>query len=63
MAARTWDPDVLVAAAGEPKRSVARRLGVDVANLCRPLTDRQADRYAIALGFLPWEVWGMQWLE
>ena len=60
---RQWDPAALVAAAGDDAATVARRLGVTPAVLCRPLSDRQADRYAVALGLLPWMVWGMRWLE
>lgn len=41
-------------------RSVARRLQVDPAVLCRPLTAAQADRYATRLGAHPAEVWA-QW--
>lgn len=41
-------------------RSVARRLNVDPAVLCRPLSAAQADRYATALGAHPGEVW-VEW--
>jgi len=56
--ATTWDPKALVAAM-EPLslRAVALRLHVDPAVLCRPLSDRQADRFALALGMHPVEVW------
>lgn len=57
----TYDPATLVAVVGEPLRSVARRLGVDPAALCRPLTDRQADRFATRLGMHPGAVWGADW--
>jgi transposase-like protein len=58
----TYDPAVLVARmAPESLRSVARRLGVDPAMLCRPWSERQADRYATALDLHPGEVWGDQW--
>lgn len=60
---RQWDPAPLVAAAGDDAATVARRLGVTPAVLCRPLSDRQADRYAVALGLLPWMVWGTRWWE
>lgn len=54
----TWDPKALVAAM-EPLslRAVALRLHVDPAVLCRPLSDRQADRFALALGMHPTEIW------
>ena len=42
-------------------RAVARRLQVDPAVLCRPLTAGQADRYATRLGLHPIEVWGADW--
>lgn len=57
----TFDPAALVAAVGEPLRSVARSLGVDAAVLCRPLTSAQADRFAIKLGLHPGTVWGAAW--
>lgn len=60
---RQWDPAALVVAAGTDAATIARRLGVTPAVLCRPLSDRQADRYAVALGLLPWMVWGMEWLD
>lgn len=56
-----YDPAPLIAATGEPLRSVARALGVDAAVLCRPLTDRQADRFAVKLGMHPGMVWGADW--
>lgn len=52
------DPGPLVEAAGGGVRRVARRLDVDPALLCRPLTIAQADRYAVALGLHPIDVWG-----
>lgn len=61
--ARTWDPAELVAAAGVPLRAVARRLRIDPALLCRPLSDKQADRYACRLGLHPTAVWGLRWWE
>lgn len=61
MAPRKWDPDLLVEATGMDKRAVARRLGIDAAVLCRPLSDGQADRYACALGLHPAAVWGPEW--
>lgn len=54
----TWDPKDLVSAmAPLSLRTVALRLHVDPAVLCRPLSDRQADRFALALGLHPMEVW------
>lgn len=62
MPAPTYDPAPLVAALEpEPLRSIARRLRIDPALLCRPLTNRQADRYATALGLHPGEIWGAAW--
>jgi hypothetical protein len=56
-----YPPEALVAIIDEPLRSIARRLGVDPAVLCRPLTDRQADRFAVKLGLHPGLVWGADW--
>jgi len=58
----TFDPAPLVAAM-EPMslRAVARRLDIDPAMLCRPLTSAQADRFATRLGMHPIEVWGATW--
>lgn len=42
-------------------RTVATRLGIDPAVLCRPLTLAQADRYATSLGVHPGAVWGADW--
>ncbi|MGD9995657.1 MAG: hypothetical protein AB7L17_04455 [Ilumatobacteraceae bacterium] len=39
-------------------RTVARRLGIDPAVLCRPLSLGQADTFATKLGYHPGEVWG-----
>lgn len=61
--ARTWDPAALVAAADMPLRALARRLGVDPAQLCRPLSDRQADEWACRIGLHPVFVWGTRWWE
>lgn len=55
---RTFDPGPLVAAGGGQVRPLARRLGVDPAILCRPLSVNQADKYAIAIGLHPIDVWG-----
>jgi lambda repressor-like predicted transcriptional regulator len=55
---RKFDPAPLVAAGGGELRALARRLGVDPAILCRPLSVNQADKYAIAIGVHPPEVWG-----
>lgn len=58
----TFDPAALIeATAGDSLRSVARRLGIDPALLCRPLSANQADRYATKLGLHPAEVWGAAW--
>lgn len=57
----TYDPDRLITATGQPLRSIARRLNIDPAILCRPLTTTQADRYAILLGLHPGTVWGADW--
>lgn len=61
-----FDPERLVAWCIERQghatlRSVARRLQVDPAVLCRPLTASQADRYATRLGANPGEVWAEWW--
>lgn len=61
MAAPSYPPEALLAMVDEPLRSVARRLGVDPAVLCRPLTTNQADRFAIKLGLHPGLVWGADW--
>lgn len=53
----TFDPAPLVDAAGASLRTVAARLGVDPAVLCRPLSEKQADRYSTALDLHPSEVW------
>jgi len=42
-------------------RAVARRIGVDPAVLCRPLSEGQADRYCARLAVHPGEVWGADW--
>lgn len=56
---RPYDPTLLVAKlAPETLRSIARRLEVDPAMLCRPWSERQADRYATLAGLHPGEVWG-----
>lgn len=58
----SFDPGALVAAlAPMSKRAVARRLGIDVALLCRPLSAPQADHYATRLHLHPLEVWGADW--
>lgn len=59
--APTYDPAPLIAAVDMPLRAIARRLGVDPAILCRPLTTNQADRFAIRLGLHPGQVWGADW--
>lgn len=60
---RTWNPAALIEASGMTLRALARRLDIDPAQLCRPLTDRQADRYATRLGMHPVSVWGTTWWE
>ena len=57
----TFEAAALVEHAGGTLRGVARRLGVDPALLCRPLSVDQADRYAVRLGLHPAEVWGASW--
>lgn len=58
----TYDPAALIAhLEPEPLRSIARRLQIDPALLCRPLTTNQADRYATRLGLHPGEIWGAAW--
>lgn len=60
--AEEFDPGRLVASmAPLSLRAVALQLHIDPAVLCRPLTVNQADRYALALGMHPSEVWGEQW--
>ena len=49
----TFDPAALIAVTGNSLRTVARRIGVDPANLCRPLSPNQADRYTGACGYRP----------
>lgn len=44
-------------------RELARRLQVDPAMLCRPLSSTQADRYATRMGVHPAEVWGADFLR
>jgi hypothetical protein len=62
MSTHKYDPTLLVAAmAPMSLRAVARRLDIDPAVLCRPLTATQADRYATRLGLHPVEVWGADW--
>jgi hypothetical protein len=57
-----FDPAALVAATDlDSLRTVARRLDIDPALLCRPLSANQADRYATRLGLHPGEVWGPAW--
>ena len=62
MTPERFDPATLVATmAPLSLRAVARRLHVDPAVLCRPLSATQADRYATRLGLHPGEVWGADW--
>lgn len=44
-------------------RTIARRLGLDPAMMCRPWSLSQADKYATALGLHPGEVWGADYLR
>lgn len=64
--AERFAPELLVAwydirTGNATLRSVARRLRIDPAVLCRPLTANQADRYATLLGAHPGEVWVEWW--
>lgn len=61
--ARQWKASPLIEAAELSLRATARRLGVDPAILCRPLTDRQADAYATRLDLRPDQVWGPDWWD
>jgi len=62
VSAEQFDPAALVEAmAPLSLRAVARRIQVDPAMLCRPLSATQADRYATRLGLHPSEVWGATW--
>lgn len=57
----TFDPQVLIELTGNSLRTVARRIGVDPAMLCRRMSPATADRYAVACGYHPSEVWGAAW--
>ena len=57
----SFDANVLIEYTGDTLRGVARRLAIDPAVLCRPLTPNQADRYANKLGVHPSEIWGARW--
>ncbi len=57
----TFDPAPLIVITGNSLRSVAHRIGVDPACLCRPLSPNTADRYAGACGYHPCEIWGSAW--
>lgn len=61
MAKHKLDPAPLVDATDMGVRPLSRRLGVDPAVLCRPISFAQADRFAVALGFHPADVWGDEW--
>lgn len=61
--ARRWDPRALIDADGRSLRQVAAALGIDPAVLCRPLTDKQADRYTTRLDLRPERVWGPTWWD
>lgn len=61
-----WPVEPLLARAGcGHTRAFSERYGVSHATLRDPrgLTDRVADRYAVAAGFHPAEVWGYAWFE
>ena len=61
-AGTTYDPQALLAAVpGQSLRSIARRLGIDPAMFYKPWSERQADRYAIAVGLHPGDVWPHWW--
>jgi len=55
---QTFDPKPLINASGGELRGLARRLNIDPATLCRPLSVTQADRYATAIGLHPIAIWG-----
>jgi hypothetical protein len=56
-----FDPRPLVEMHGRGLRELARTLGVDPAVLCRPLSQWQADKFAIrSMGRHPFEVWGAE---
>ena len=57
----TFDASILIEYTGDTLRGVARRLAIDPAVLCRPLTVAQADRYANKLGVHPSEIFGAAW--
>ena len=57
----SFDANVLIEYTGDTLRGVARRLAIDPAVLCRPLTPNQADRYANKLGVHPSEIFGAAW--
>lgn len=57
-----FDPAKLVAYLHpQPLRSIARRLELDPAMLCRRWTWMQADRYASKLNLHPSMVWWDEW--
>jgi len=60
---RSWPAGALVEHTGLSLRATARRLGIDPAILCRPLTDRQADSYTTRLHLRPEQVWGPDWWD
>lgn len=57
------DPAALVEATGGNLRELARRLNIDPAVLCRPITAWQADRYATACDLHPADVWHGAWWD
>jgi hypothetical protein len=58
---RRFSPAALLDYTQQGVRPLARRLGVDPAILCRTLSADQADRYAVAVGAHPIDVWGDDW--
>jgi Bacterial regulatory proteins, gntR family len=64
---RGWPLAPLLGACGLSASALARRLGVGGAVVSaaarRGLTDRQADEWAIRLGFHPMLVWGWAWID
>lgn len=53
-----YDPQPLIDATGGNLRALARRLNIDPALLCRPLTANQADKYSTTIGLHPSTIWG-----
>jgi hypothetical protein len=62
-----WPGDALCALAGyDSARQLATELGIGHVQVCRSLqrglSDIEADRYAVALGYHPAAVWGHEWI-